>query len=157
MGHVRMRENRSPRPTGSCGVERLAALTSSLLDFVRSCYAADLRCPGDGPVVAKVGKSRLRLPYMSSKITRFTSALCLAFTPLGCGSSQKFPVEPPRQAEEGPTAPEAIIAQLTEYVKRGAVHLTDTHYAVLFDSGRDRGIARANAFPSANLHQRTYL
>jgi hypothetical protein len=76
---------------------------------------------------------------MSSSITRLASgmglALCLgiAFTPLGCGSSQEFPAEPPRQAQEGPTAPESTVALLTECAKRGAAHLTDTHYAILFD------------------------
>jgi hypothetical protein len=62
-------------------------------------------------------------------------ALCLglAFTPLGCGSSQDVPVELPHQAREEPRAPEATVAQLTECARRGAAHLTDTHYAIVFD------------------------
>jgi hypothetical protein len=61
--------------------------------------------------------------------------LCLGpvFTPLGCGSSQDFTVEPPRRTHEGPTAPESTVAQLTECAKRGALHLPDTNYAIIFD------------------------
>lgn len=76
---------------------------------------------------------------MSARITRVASgmglAVCLglAFTPLGCGSSQDVPVELPHQAREEPRAPEATVAQLTECARRGAAHLTDTHYAIVFD------------------------
>jgi hypothetical protein len=63
-------------------------------------------------------------------------ALCLglAFTPLGCGSNQDHAVEPwGRRAHEGPSAPESTVAQLRECAERGALRLTDTHYAILFD------------------------
>ena len=88
---------------------------------------------------------------MNSRITRVASgmglALCLglAFAPLGCESSQDFPVEPPPQAREEPRAPEATIAQLTACAQRGAVHLTDTHYAVIFDVDVDGGGSASEA------------
>jgi hypothetical protein len=71
--------------------------------------------------------------------------LCLGLSLVapGCGSSQAFTVEPLHRVDEGPTAPESTVAQLTGCAERGALRLSDTHYAIIFDvnateSGRVR-------------------
>ena len=62
-------------------------------------------------------------------------AVCLGltFTPLGCGSSQEFTVEPSHRAHEGSSLPQATVAQLTECANDGADRLTDSSYAIMFD------------------------